>query len=200
MSSRIPSRDALHGSPNARLSPAGRLLLCQRIEAGTPIAHVAAAMGISRQCASKWWGRWREFGPGGLEDRPCTPVRRARIAPRVEYRIVYLRRSRRWGPDRIAAYLGQPRSTVHRVLVRHRMNRLDRLDGQTGRVSRRYERAAPGELVALVSTSELVQLGVPRGGRGRCEQVVLGQTQVGAVRDEVAGLDFWKTWTPSAGR
>ena len=38
---------------NAPLTPQGRLLLCRRIEAGTPVAHVAAAMGISRRCASK---------------------------------------------------------------------------------------------------------------------------------------------------
>jgi hypothetical protein len=52
---------------------------------------------------------------------------------------VYLRRSRRWGPDRIAGYIGQSSSTGHRVLVRDRLNRLDRLDRQTGRVIRRYE-------------------------------------------------------------
>ena len=32
----------------ARLTPAGRLLPCRRIEEGAPIAHVAAGMGISR--------------------------------------------------------------------------------------------------------------------------------------------------------
>lgn len=71
----------------------------------------------------------------------------ARIAPRVEARIVHLRRSRRWGPDRIAGYIGQSSTTVHRVLVRHRLNRLDRSDRRTGRVTRRYEYAAPGDLV-----------------------------------------------------
>jgi hypothetical protein len=40
---------------NARLTPAGRLLLCQRIEAGWPVAHAAAAMGISRDRAYVWW-------------------------------------------------------------------------------------------------------------------------------------------------
>lgn len=36
---------------NAKLSPAGRLVLVQRIAAGRPVAHVAAEMGISRQTA-----------------------------------------------------------------------------------------------------------------------------------------------------
>src|SRR5256714_15579101 len=103
---------------NARLTPTGRRLLCQRIAAGSPIAHVAAAMGISRQCASKWWHRFQEFGVAGLEDRPCTPIRRTRIPAEVEDRIVYLRRTRKGGPDRIAGYMGQPSSTGHRGLVR----------------------------------------------------------------------------------
>ena len=33
---------------NAPLTPTGRLLLCQRIEAGWAIAHAVDAMGISR--------------------------------------------------------------------------------------------------------------------------------------------------------
>jgi hypothetical protein len=50
------------GHRNARLTPAGRLLVCQRIAEGEPIAHVAAGMHISRQCASRWWHRWLELG------------------------------------------------------------------------------------------------------------------------------------------
>ena len=33
---------------NARFTPAGRLLMVQRIEAGMPQAHVARQMGLSR--------------------------------------------------------------------------------------------------------------------------------------------------------
>ena len=50
---------------NARLNPAGRLLLCQRIEAGWPVAHAAAAMGISRDRAYVWW-RPAHAAPCGL--------------------------------------------------------------------------------------------------------------------------------------
>ncbi len=179
---------------NARLTPAGRRLLCQRIEAGTPIAHVASAMGISRQCASKWWHRWREFGEAGLEDRPCAPHRRARINARVEARIVYLRRSRRWGPDRIAAYTGQPPTTVHRVLVRHRLNRLNAFDRQTGRVIRRYEYAAPGDLVHV----DVKKLGrIPPGGgwraHGRSEAVRgrgIGYAYIHAAVDDHSRLAY----------
>ncbi len=59
---------------NARLTPQGRLLLCQRIEAGWPVAHAAAAMGISRDRAYVWWRRYQEEGVAGLEDRSSRPA------------------------------------------------------------------------------------------------------------------------------
>lgn len=43
---------------NAPLSYEGRLRLIRRCRT-RPIAHVAAEMGISRACASKWVNRWR---------------------------------------------------------------------------------------------------------------------------------------------
>ena len=179
---------------NARLTAAGRLLLCERIAAGAPIAHVAAAMGISRQCASKWWHRWNTFGAAGLEDRPCAPLRRARISPRVEAQVVHLRRGRRWGPDRIAGYIGQPRSTVHRVLVRHGLNRLDALDRQTGRVIRRYEHPHPGSLVHV----DVKKMGrIPSGGgwraHGRSEAVRgrgIGYAYIHAAVDDHSRLAY----------
>ena len=43
---------------NARLTHWARQELVRRIEAGTPIAHVAEAMNVSRATAQKWWGRY----------------------------------------------------------------------------------------------------------------------------------------------
>ncbi|SCK46035.1 leucine-zipper of insertion element IS481 [Streptomyces sp. WMMB 714] len=51
--------------PNAPFSYEGRRRLVHRCQR-RPIAHVAAEMGISRACASKWVNRWR----AGLIDRP----------------------------------------------------------------------------------------------------------------------------------
>lgn len=150
---------------NAPLTPQGRLLLCRRIEAGSPIAHVAAAMGISRQCAHKWWRRYCELGPEGLVDRTSRPRRSpARTAPRLEERILRRRRIDKTGPHRIAGRLGMSPSTVYRVLVRHDVQRLDHLDRATGRRIRRYEHRAPGELVHL----DVKKLGrIPDGGGHR---------------------------------
>ena len=114
---------------NARLTPAGRLLLCQRIEAGWPVAHAAAAMGMSRDRAYVWWRRYQADGLAGLEDRSSRPHHSpTQTQPARERRIVALRRRRGLGPARIAGIVGLAASTVHAVLVRHGLNRLDHLD------------------------------------------------------------------------
>ena len=135
---------------NARLTPAGRMILCQRIAAGRPVAHVAAEMGISRTCAYRWWGRYRQAGPAGLIDRPSRAhTHPARLPAAVEAEICRLRQTDKLGPARIAARVGLAPSTVHRVLCRHGLNRLAGMDRPTGQPIRRYERAHPGELVHL---------------------------------------------------
>lgn len=57
---------------NAPLSVEGRRRLVQRCQ-NRSIAHVAAEMGISRACASKWVNRYRRHGELGLLDRSSTP-------------------------------------------------------------------------------------------------------------------------------
>jgi transposase InsO family protein len=150
---------------NARLTPAGRLLLCQRIEAGWPVAHAAKSMGISRDRAYVWWRRYQGEGPAGLEDRSSRPHRsRTRTKASRERRIVHLRRKRGLGPARIAGIVRLPASTVHAVLVRHGLNRLDCLDRPTRTPVRRMEMTRPGELVHV----DIKKLGrIPPGGGWR---------------------------------
>ena len=60
-------------------------------------------MNISRQCAHKWWRRYRDEGVEGLRDRSSRPQSCPHQTPvRVERRIVALRQSRRLGPARLA--------------------------------------------------------------------------------------------------
>jgi transposase InsO family protein len=150
---------------NAPLTPQGRLLLCRRIEAGVPLAHVAAAMGISRRCASKWWHRYLELGADGLHDRSSRPHRSPRrVSERVEDKICRRRRHDKVGPDRLAIHLGMPASTIYRVLCRHDLNRLSHMDRPTATPIRRYERSRPGELVHV----DVKKLGkIPPGGGHR---------------------------------
>jgi transposase InsO family protein len=148
---------------NARLTPAGRLLLCERIEVGWPVAHAASAMGISRDRAYVWWRRYQQEGIAGLEDRSSRPRRcPTQTKASRERRIVQLRRARGLGPARIAGIVRMPTSTVHAVLVRHGLNRLDHLDRVTRRPVRRIEMTRPGELVHV----DIKKLGRIRPGGG----------------------------------
>jgi transposase InsO family protein len=147
---------------NAPLTPEGRLRLCLRIESGWTIAAAAASMNLSRQCAHKWWSRYRDEGEAGLVDRSSRPHRSPnQTSARLERRIVALRQSRKLGPARLAGIVGVPASTVHAVLVRHGCNRLAWMDRPTGRVIRRIETSRPGELVHI-DVKKLAK--VPPGG------------------------------------
>jgi transposase InsO family protein len=183
---------------NAPLTPEGRHRLCQRIEAGWPVAHAAESMHISRDRAYVWWRRYRSEGMAGLEDRSSRPHRSpARTKATKERRIVGLRTTRGLGPARIAGIVGLPASTVHRVLVRHRLNRLDHLDRATRAPIRRMEMTRPGELVHL----DVKKLGrIPRGGgwrvhgkaamRGRHHHTKVGYAFVHSAVDGFSRLAY----------
>ena len=150
---------------NAPLTPEGRLRLCQRIEGGWTVAATAKSMNVSRQCAHKWWARYRAEGEAGLLDRSSRPHRSpSRTPARIERRIVALRQARKIGPARLAGITGVPPSTVHHVLARHGMNRLQWMDRPTGRVVRRIETTRVGELVHI-DVKKLAR--VPDGGGHR---------------------------------
>ncbi|MFF7183625.1 IS481 family transposase [Streptomyces sp. NPDC008121] len=168
---------------NARLTVHGRRLLVDRVRSGRPVAHVAAEMGISRPTAHKWLRRWHCEGESGLIDRSSRPHRTPhRTTAATEARICRLRQDRKLGPARIGPILGLPTSTVHRVLTRHRLNRLSWLDRPTGTVIRRYERDHPGELIHV----DVKKLGrIPDGGGHK----VLGRQAGRATRSNV-GFDY----------
>ena len=150
---------------NAPLTPEGRLRLCLRIGDGWSVAATAESMNVSRQTAHKWWRRYLAEGVEGLVDRSSRPRSCPHQTPaRVERRIVDLRRSRRLGPARLAPIVGVPASTVHRVLVRHGVNRLRWMDRPTGRVIRRIDTDHCGELVHI-DVKKLAR--VPPGGGHR---------------------------------
>ncbi|WP_184750458.1 IS481 family transposase [Microbacterium thalassium] len=159
-----------HG--NARLAPAGRLILVQRIQSGRAVAHVAAEMGVSRTTAWRWWRRYREYGPTGLVDRSSIAhTHPLRTAPCAETRVRIMRHLTRRGPVFIAGRLGMHASTVGRVLRRHRTPLLRELDPVTGTIIRatrrsaeRYEHDHPGSLIHV----DVKKLGrIPEGGGWR---------------------------------
>jgi transposase InsO family protein len=176
---------------NARTTFQGRLLIVQRHRAGWPQAHIAKAMGISRQCVKKWIDRYRAEGEAGLQDRSSRPhTCPRRTSSEVERRIVRLRRLERRGPDWIGAELGVPPRTVSRVLARHgvpRLCTLDQLTGEELRASKatavRYERDRPGELVHM----DVKKIGrIPDGGGWRAH----GRSNVERHRHTKIGFDY----------
>lgn len=159
---------------NARLTPAGRLIMIQRIQAGRPVAHVAAEMGISRTTAWRWWRRYRELGRAGLADRSSVARSHpARTGACVETRVRIMRHLTCRGPVFIAGKLGMHASTVGRVLRRHQVPLLRDIDPVTGTViratrrsARRYEHDHPGSLVHI----DVKKLGrIPDGGGWRAD-------------------------------
>lgn len=130
---------------NAKLAPAGRALLVQRVVQGERVAAVARAFGVSPRTAGKWCRRWHQEGAAGLVDRSSRPHRSPRQVPaRLVGRIERLRR-RRWTGPAIARQVGMPVSTVGLVLRRLGLHRLRALEPRVAPV--RYEKQSPGELV-----------------------------------------------------
>lgn len=161
------------GHRNARLTVLGRRLVVERVRVeGIPVAHVAKAMGVSRQCVHRWVARWDVEGDAGLEDRSSRPHRSPnRTSADVERMVVEARRRLRVGPDRLSDELRVPARTVSRILRRHHMPYLFECDPLTGEVIRasktttvRYVRERPGELVHV----DVKKIGkIPDGGGWR---------------------------------
>ncbi len=132
--------------PNAKLAPAQRLLLVQRIhEQGWSVIDAAEAAGVSRQTAYKWLRRYGEQGEKGLQDRSCRPHRIPVCTSRQTLRrIEQLRRRRRAGWE-ISQELGVPVSTVSKHLKALGLGRIWRLEEELN-PPQRYEHAEPGSL------------------------------------------------------
>jgi transposase InsO family protein len=162
-----------HG--NAPLSELGRLRLARCVvEDRWSLRRAAERFQVSVGTAERWATRYRQRDPSvpaieAMRDRSSRPRRCPhRTSAPVERRICHLRRTRGWGPARIAHRLGMHPSTVHRVLTRRGCAPLAHLDLATRRELRRqvvrYERAQAGELVHV----DIKKLGrIPEGGGHR---------------------------------
>lgn len=182
------------GHRNARLTFHGRCLVVHRVRnLDMPVAHVAKAMGISRQCAHRWLARFDEEGPAGLWDRSSRPNKMpTRTDASIEAGVVAARLEHRRGQDWLGPELGLAPRTVSRILRRHGLPRLSECDPLTGVVIRaskstavRYERSSPGELGHM----DVKKLGrIPDGGGWKAHGRQMGKT--GAEKRARIGFDY----------
>jgi leucine-zipper of insertion element IS481 len=171
---RTDEKEALVGHSNAPITPEGLRRLCERIDAGRAICHVAAEAGIARQTLGKWYERWVTEGDQGLVDRTsrpeCCPNQ---TAVHIEDRVEGLRRERKLGPVQLMGLLAAEgmeiaASTVYRGSWYAGWNSRFRDLDVSGEDLRervvRYEWARPGDMVHV----DVKKLGrIPPGGGHR---------------------------------
>ena len=176
---------------NARLTVHGRRLIVHRHQQGWKQAHIATAMGVSRQCVGKWIGRFATEGDAGLADRSSRPhTMPTRTTADLEQKVLQARIDERSGQDVLGPKVGVPARTVGRILRRHHVRYLRECDPMTGEVIRsskatavRYERERPGELVHM----DVKKLGrIPDGGGWRA----LGRGNDNKQRNRPIGYDY----------
>jgi transposase InsO family protein len=148
-----------------KLGLAGRLELVRLIEQGSTLRAAAAALSVAPATAHRWWHRWQQASDAERRSRACLralpPVPRScpwRLSGDEEQRILDARQRTNYGPARLAGLVGYRRSTIWKVLKRHRVSR--RRAGAERQSFRRYEWAQPGALLHM-DTKRLQRFAVP---------------------------------------
>jgi transposase InsO family protein len=145
-------------SEQARLVAWRARLLTAARDNTRSVAKTCRHFGISRQAFYKWKKRYDADGDSGLCNRSTVPQRSPRAtAKEVVSKVLHLRQTYHFGPGKIAAYLERfhqiaiARSTVHRVLMRHGLNRLPGSQKHVAHKKRwqRYEKPQPGHSVQV---------------------------------------------------
>lgn len=138
----------MNSHKHARLTPKGRALVIERVlELGWTVGAAAEAVGISRRTAYKWLARFRAEGPAGLLDRSSRPRSSPKACSAAEVAVFEQRRRQRVPLWRIARDSGRCLATLSRYMRRLGLSRLSSLEPPEP--VRRYERAAPGDLLHI---------------------------------------------------
>src|SRR6202046_4133510 len=133
---------------NASLTPRGREAMARSVvEGGLSKAPAAHQFNTTPKTLAKWVGRFQAEGVAGLQDRSSRPHSSpSQTTPAQCAGIEGLRRQRHTG-EQIAVEVGVSPATVSRVLKRRGLNGFSALD--PAEPVRRYERAAPGEILHI---------------------------------------------------
>jgi transposase InsO family protein len=174
---------------NAALTPRSRLRVAQLVvDQGYPISEVAARFQVSWPTVKRWVDRYAAGEP--MLDRSSRPHHQPGRTPQpVVRRVLELRWRKRLGPLQLAARTGVAASTVHKILARNRLNRLNYVDRATGEPVRRYEHPYPGSMIHV----DVKKLGnIPDGGGWR----FVGRQQGDWNRQSTPGKQKNKYYNP----
>jgi transposase InsO family protein len=138
----------MNSHKNAPLTPKGREAMVRSVtEGGLNRAAAARQFNTTAKTVAKWVERFRAEGVEGLRDRSSRPLSLpSQTAPATCAAVEALRRQRHTGKQ-IAAEVGVSPATVSRILQRLGLNRIR--DLEPAEPVRRYERAAPGEMIHI---------------------------------------------------
>ncbi len=133
---------------NAPLTPKGREMMVRAVmDRGLSRAAAARQFNTTPKTVAKWIDRFEAEGVEGSRDRSSRPLSSpSQATPAVCATVEALRRRRHTG-EQIAAEVGVSPATVSRILRRLGLNRLSAIE--PAEPVRRYERAAPGEIVHI---------------------------------------------------
>ena len=133
---------------NAALTPKGREMMVRAVvDFGLRKAAAARQFHTTSKTVAKWVERFEAEGVEGLRDRSSRPLSSpSQATPAACAAVEALRRQRHTGKQ-IAAEVGVSAATVSRILRRLGLNRLSALE--PAEPVRRYERAAPGEILHI---------------------------------------------------
>ena len=133
---------------NVALTPKGREMMVRVVvDFGLSKAAAARQFNTTPKTVAKWIDRFEAEGMEGLRDRSSRPLSSpSQTTPADCAAVETLRRQRHTG-EQIAGEVGVSAATVSRILKRLGLNRLSALE--PAEPVRRYERAAPGEILHI---------------------------------------------------
>ena len=133
-----------------------KLAILRHGEAGGNISKTCRYCGISRQTYYVWKRAYDREGESALiNSKPCPENPTIRVAPVIEEKILYLRRSYYLGPLRISWFMERYHGIrvspagVYSVLKRNGLNRLPRKLTRQGVKTHRYEKQVPGHHIQV---------------------------------------------------
>jgi transposase InsO family protein len=138
----------MNSHKNALLTPRGREPMVRAVvDGGLSKATVAEQYKTTPKTVAKWVKRFRAEGVQGLRDRSSRPLSLPSQTPPATCAVIEASRRQRHTGKQIAAEVGVSPATVSRVLRRLGLNRIR--DLEPVEPVRRYEHAAPGEMIHI---------------------------------------------------